>query len=274
MGKLYLVGTPIGNLKDITLRAIETLKSVDVIACEDTRHSLTLLERYEISKPLISYHKFNEREAADKIAALVKDGRSVALITDAGMPGISDPGAAVVEKFREEGLEVEAVPGVSAAVTAFSLSGIKSGGFTFVGFLPEKAKDKKELLEKLSGYIYPLIFYVAPHDLFGAVKSLYEAFGDRTVYVAKELTKMHESVIKTTLKEFFLNSAKGEFVLIVEPSEAENPLNSLSVEEHILSYMKMGESKKDAIKLTAKDRGLSKDEVYKIAINLELNKNN
>lgn len=267
MPKLYVVGTPIGNLKDITLRAIDTLKSVDVIACEDTRHSLPLLNRYDVHAKLISYHKFNETQCTETIISLIREGKSVALISDAGMPSISDPGAELISECRNRGIEIELIPGPTALTSAVTLSGIKSRGFTFLGFLPEKNKDKSVILSKVMSAGLPIVLYVAPHDLTKTAAFLYEMLGDRTCYVARELTKLHETLTLTTLGSFVCEE-RGEIVLIVEGAQTDNPLNELSVSEHLKHYISMGLDKKEAVKSVASDRGVPKNEIYRQALDL------
>lgn len=267
MAKLYIVGTPIGNMSDVTLRALETLKSVDVIACEDTRHSLPFLQKYGIQATLVAYHKFNETERSERLIDDILGGKNVALITDAGMPSISDPGAELIAKCHERGVEVETVPGPTAFATAVAYSGIKASGFTFLGFLPEKNTDKVSILSKASLSGLPIILYVAPHDLTKTAKTLLDVLGDRTVYVARELTKIHESLTKTTLSNFECEE-RGEIVMIVDSTAQNNPLNSLSVTEHLNHYLNLGMNKKDAVKQVAKDRGIPKNEVYQQAIEM------
>ncbi len=267
MAKLYIVGTPIGNMSDVTLRALETLKSVDVIACEDTRHSLPFLQKYGIQATLVAYHKFNETERSERLIDDILGGKNVALITDAGMPSISDPGAELIAKCHERGVEVETVPGPTAFATAVAYSGIKASGFTFLGFLPEKNTDKVSILSKASLSGLPIILYVAPHDLTKTAKTLLDVLGDRTVYVARELTKIHESLTKTTLSNFECEE-RGEIVMIVDSIAQNNPLNSLSVTEHLNHYLNLGMNKKDAVKQVAKDRGIPKNEVYQQAIEM------
>lgn len=267
-GKLYLVGTPIGNLKDITLRALETLKAVDIIACEDTRHSLTLLGAYDIKKPLVSYYKHKEREGSAALIAELSAGKDVALITDAGMPSVSDPGAILVEEARAAGFEVTVIPGASAVVTAVALSGIRADGFTFLGFLPEKTKDKKQFIAPHAASPLPLVFYCSPHNVVADAAFLYGELGDRKAYVVKELTKLFESVIVTSLAAFEIPEPRGEYVLIVEGATGDSPLMELSVEEHIKHYMQSGLPKKEAVKRVAAERGLNKNDVYQIAIKL------
>jgi len=268
MAKLYIVGTPIGNMKDITLRAIDTLKCVDVIACEDTRHSLPLLSAYDVHAKLIAYHKFNEETAAAKIVEMIEDGKNVAIITDAGMPSISDPGAEVIAKCREQGVETELVPGPTAFASAITLSGIKAQGFTFLGFLPEKTADKRSLVCKVKDTGLPIVLYCAPHDLAKTAKFLYEELGDRTVHVCRELTKMHECVEDTTLADFSAEE-RGEIVLIVDAQEAQNPLLALSIEEHLTHYLNLGYDQKTAVKTVAQERNLPKNDVYQVAITLK-----
>lgn len=269
MSKLYIVGTPIGNLEDITLRALNTLKAADVIACEDTRHSLALLNRYEIKAQLVAYHKFNEQECAGKLIGYIQEGKNVALITDAGMPCLSDPGAVVVSRCRECGVECEVVPGPSAVISAVALSGIQSTGFTFLGFLPEKRADKVAVLSKHVNSGLPIIVYVAPHDLKKTAAFLYEVLGDRKVYVCRELTKVYESVTVTTLAGFE-SEERGEIVLIVDaPETVENPLLKLTIIDHFRYYAKEGMERKDAIKRVAADRGIPKNEVYQAVLDVE-----
>lgn len=270
MAKLYIVGTPIGNLKDMTPRAVETLGFVDVIACEDTRHSLPLLTHFNISKKLVSYHKFNETETKDKIVDMILAGQNVALISDAGMPSVCDPGAILVSYCHKRGIEVEVVPSATAITSAMALCGLNASGFLFLGFLPQKFSEKVQVLSDYVGVKVPIAIYSAPHDLYDDAKAMYEAFGDIKAYVVKEITKLHEGVEFTTLKDFSVKEPKGEYVLIVDGGERKNPLNELSVEEHILSYIKLGEDKKTAIKLVARDRGMNKNDVYQLAIDLKI----
>lgn len=267
MAKLYIVGTPIGNMADITLRALDVLKSADVIACEDTRHSLPLLDRYGIRARLVAYHKFNEVECSERLIEIIQNGENVALITDAGMPCVSDPGAELISKCRERGIETELVPGPTAAMSALALSGIKSTGFTFLGFLPEKSTDKVAILSKTAFSGLPIVLYVAPHDLKKTAAFLLENLGDRKAYVCRELTKMYESVTVTSLADFECEE-RGEIVLIIDGATVENPLNSLTVEQHVAHYLAQGLDKKEAIKRTAQDRGVPKNEVYQAALQL------
>ena len=263
---LYFVGTPIGNLKDITFRALEVLKEVDEIACEDTRHSLSLLNAYQIKKPLFSYHKFNEREAGEKIIEKLKNGINIAVITDAGMPVISDPGNILVEMLVENGLEFTVVPGACAFVSALVLSGLDCSKFCFLGFMPQKSSDRKEFLEKYKDLDMTLIFYSAPHDIKKDIESVYNVFGDRRAVAVKEITKIHESADRFNLKDNLSREPKGEYVLLVEGGRKENTLLSLTEKEHIQYYIEQGLDKKEALKKVAKERGVSKSDLYKYTI--------
>ncbi len=263
---LYLVGTPIGNLKDISLRAIEVLKSVDEIACEDTRHSLGLLNAYEIKKPLFSYHKFNEREAGLKLVEKLKEGKNIALITDAGMPVISDPGNILVNLLVENDLEFTVVPGACAFVSALVLSGLDSSRFCFLGFMPEKSSERKAFLEKYKSLDMTLIFYSAPHDVKKDIQSIYSVFGERRAVTVREITKMHESVDRFNLSDNLSSEPKGEYVVLVEGGRQENENLKLSEKEHIELYISQGMDKKEALKAVAKERGVSKSSLYKYTI--------
>ena len=263
------VATPIGNLQDITFRAVETLKKADVIFCEDTRHTIKLLNAYEIKKPLFSCHKFNEKEAAEKIIALVEEGKEVAVVSDAGMPVVSDPGNIVCKALKERGVAYTVIPGACACVCALVLSALDSGRFTFVGFLPEKTSEKKALLEKFASVQTTLLFHSAPQDIDKDIKVMYEVFGDRQACAVREITKIHEESVSFTLAEGLAGEKRGEYVLVVEGAkEEENALCSLSEVEHIKAYMAQGYDKKEALKLAAKDRGVSKSALYPFAIDL------
>lgn len=269
-GRLYIVGTPIGNLSDISKRAVETLKSVDYIACEDTRHTLPLLNHLGISKKLFAYHKFNENEIKEKLLSLLFGGAKVALVSDAGMPSVCDPGSAVISLCHKEGIEVEVVPSATAVTSALSFAGYDASKFVFLGFLPQKDSEKQSLLYDYKNLKIPTVIYSAPHDVTADAKAIFDAYGDRGVAVVKEITKIHEGVEFTTLADFKIAPPKGEYVLIVDGAKSEeNPLNSLGIKEHVLAYMRLGEDKKEAIKKAAKDRGLTKNEVYQLAIDLK-----
>lgn len=269
---LYLVSTPIGNLKDITLRALEVLEQVDYIACEDTRHSRVLLSHYNIHKPLISYHEHNEKSRGIEIISLLQDGKNVALITDAGTPCISDPGAVIVRIAREYDIKIESVIGASAITSAVSLAGIDTG-FAFIGFLPDKIKTRQEKLEKYKDIDIHLVIYASPHSINKDIKTLYKVYGDRDIYIIKELTKIYESVIVTKLENLEIDNPRGEYVLIVSPQERQvNPLNELSIEDHVIYLMDNENlSKKEAIKQVAQARGLNKNAVYTKVLDLQKN---
>ncbi|MBO4472816.1 MAG: 16S rRNA (cytidine(1402)-2'-O)-methyltransferase [Clostridia bacterium] len=262
---LYIVGTPIGNLKDVTERARETLEKVDLVACEDTRRTAILLNALGIKKPLVSYYKQKEKEGAEKLVALLKEGKEIALVSDAGMPVISDPGAVLVRRAREEGIRIETVPGPTAVTTAAALAGL-DGGFVFIGFLPEKAADKRRRIEPFIASPLPLVFYAGPHDVKGILAFLYGVFGDRKAYLAKELTKLHETLVETTLAAGCPDEPRGEYVILVEGRAAENPLLALSPEEHLAHYLAQGLDKKTAIKKVASERNVPKDEIYRLTI--------
>ena len=263
------VATPIGNLKDITLRALETLKEADVIFCEDTRHTIKLLNAYEIKKPLYACHKFNETEAAQKILEASRRGEKVAVVSDAGTPVVSDPGNLVCKFLRENNEPYTLIPGACAFVAALVLSALPAGRFAFIGFLPEKNSEKKALLEKYKDSDLTLAFHSAPQDVDKDIKAMYEVFGDRPACAVREITKLHEEAQPFTLKEGLEEQKRGEYVLVVGGAEEkESPLNALSEKEHIQHYMAAGLDKKEALKKAAKDRGVSKSELYPFAIDL------
>ena len=270
---LYLVSTPVGNLKDISLRALEILKEVDIIACEDTRTSLKLLNHYEIKKPLVSYHKFNEKVAGEKLLAELNAGKNVALITDAGTPVISDPGNVLCKMLVENEVEYTVIPGATAFVPALLLSGMDASKFSFIGFLPEKKKDIEELLASYKNLNSTLIFYCAPHDVKKTVEVLYSNLGERNACAVKEITKLHEKAWKTTISELIAeyeaNEPKGEHVLVIagktfkEKKDASiQSFLEISIEEHMEMYLSKGMDKKEAMKAVAKDRGVSKRDIY------------
>lgn len=266
---LYFVATPIGNLKDISHRAIEVLNSVHVIACEDTRNSLKLLNHYNIHKRLISYHKFNERDSADGIISLLNDGLDVAVISDAGMPVISDPGSTLIEKLKQLEIPYTVIPGANAGLCALLLSGIDASRFTFVGFLPDVKRERVKLLNEIKFHSETLIFYVAPHDVQKTVIELYEYLGERKSALVNEITKMYEKCYNFKLSPSFEFEARGEYVLVVEGNKETALVENMSIEEQLRYYISLGESKNDAIKIVAKSMGLSKNEVYQVAINLD-----
>ena len=269
---LYLVATPIGNLSDISERALSTLRDVDFIAAEDTRHTLKLLNHFDIKKPMVSYFEHNKKERGEYIIGRIKNGESCALVTDAGTPAISDPGEDIVAQCAEEGIDVIPVPGPCAFVQALIISGLPTGRFSFEGFLSVNKPQRKKHLDEIKEMSHTLIFYEAPHKLITTLKDLYEAFGDRRISLVKEITKIHEKVIRTTLKEsqslFEDNSPKGEFVLVVEGfNERVKPTEEIT-DEYILSYVKhlidTGIDKKSAIKQTAQELNIQKRTVYSL----------
>ena len=266
---VYFIATPIGNLKDITLRALEALRAADVVFCEDTRHSVKLLNAYDIKKPLLSCHKFNEREAAEKIVAAAREGKEVAVISDAGMPVISDPGNIVCAELKKADVPFTVLPGANAALSALVLSAMPAQRFAFLGFLPEKSGEKKSLLEQYKNLDCTLIFHAAPQDIDREIKCLYEVLGERRACAVREITKIHEEAVSFWLSQGLEGEKRGEYVLIVEGAkDVENPLNSLSEREHILHYMAQGMDKKDAVKQAAKDRGVTKSEMYKFSLDI------
>ena len=266
---IYFAATPIGNLKDITLRVLETLKEADAVFCEDTRRTLKLLSAYGIKKPLYACHKFNESEAAEKVIALSREGKNVVIVSDAGMPVISDPGAVVARKLNEAGEKFTVLPGACAFVSALALSAFPAERFTFLGFLPDKTGERKRFLERYQEVRETLIFHAAPQDVDAYIKVMYEVFGSRPACAVREITKRHEEVIPFDLKDGFAGEKRGEFVLLVGGAEEkENPLNALSVREHLQKYLSEGLNKKEAVKAVSRDRGVPKNEVYQAAIDL------
>ena len=272
-GKLYLVATPIGNLEDITLRAINVLKNVDLIAAEDTRHTLKLLNHLEISKPMISCHRHNENEKSNKIIEKLKDGKNIAIVSDAGTPGISDPGEEVVKEAIKENIQIIPIPGACAAINALIVSGIDTKEFYFLGFLPLNKKLRKEKLNEIKNINKTIILYEAPHKILNTINDLENILENRQVVFAREITKIHEEFIRGTIKEIKekIENPKGEFVIIIEGNKnvenIENKLNLLTINEHYNYYENKGYSKKEIIKLIAKDRNVNKNEIYQKFIN-------
>ena len=273
MGKLYLVATPIGNLDDMTFRAVECLKNVDLIACEDTRHSRILLEHYDIRTKTTSYHEHNKYEKAMELVAQMKQGVDLAVITDAGTPGISDPGEELVKQAHDAGIEVTSLPGASAVVTALSMCGLSSRRFVFEGFLPPEKKEHREALERLAGETRTMVIYEAPHRIRKTLKELFEVLGNRQIRICRELTKKFEEVMPFAISEamdyFEQTEPKGEMVVIIEGLSQEAALEEraqqweeLSIPEHVAYYMKKGMNEKDAMKAAAKDRNVSKRDIY------------
>jgi len=272
-GKLFLVATPIGNLEDITLRAIKILQEVDIIAAEDTRHTLKLLNHLNIKKTLISYYKETEKIKSEILINKLKEGNNIAIVSDAGTPGISDPGEEIVKNCIENNIEIIPIPGACAFINALIASGLDTREFIFVGFLPVNNKNKKEKLEKLKNENKTLIFYEAPHKMKHTLESMLTIFGNRRIVLARELTKIHEEFIRGTIKEIMGNfqEFRGEFVILIEGSEEKNDekdfLNNLSLEEHYNFYLNKNFDKKEIIKQIAKDRKTNKNEIYKYFLN-------
>lgn len=272
-GKLYLCATPIGNLEDMTMRAIRILKEVDLIAAEDTRNSIKLLNHFEIKTPMTSYHEYNRIEKAYTLIDKMREGKNIALITDAGTPAISDPGEDLVRLCCEAGIEVTSLPGACACVTALTLSGLSTRRFCFEAFLPSEKKERAEVLEELKTETRTTILYEAPHRLVRTLKELLEALGDRRVTICRELTKKHETAFHTTLASaaayYETNDPKGECVIVMEgrsrremKEEAQKSWEEMSIPDHVALYEQQGMDHKEAMKRAAKDRGLSKRDIY------------
>lgn len=272
-GMLYLCATPIGNLGDMTSRVISTLKEVDLIACEDTRNSIKLLSAFDIHTPMTSYHEYNKVEKAMQLVAKMQAGINIALITDAGTPAISDPGEVLVAKCHEAGIRVTSLPGPAACITALTLSGLSTRRFCFEAFLPADKKERKEILEELKTESRTIILYEAPHHLIKTLTELSENLGDRRITLCRELTKKFETILPTTLsqalKKYETEEPRGEYVLVVEGKSRQEKIKeqiqvweNMSVEEHMAFYENTGMDNKTAMKQVAKDRGLSKRDIY------------
>ena len=275
-GMLYLCATPIGNLDDITFRVLKTLQEVDLIAAEDTRHSIKLLNHFEIKTPMTSYHEYNKVEKARYLVEQMKAGVNIALITDAGTPGISDPGEELVRQCYEAGIKVTSLPGPAACITALTISGLSTRRFCFEAFLPSEKADKKErqwILEELKRETRTIIVYEAPHHLVKTLHDLYEALGNRTITICRELTKKYETAFLTTFEEaleyYEKEEPKGECVIVIQGKSIEDlrreekeSWEDMSLEDHMDYYQSQGKDRKEAMKLVAKDRGISKREVY------------
>lgn len=272
-GKLYLCATPIGNLEDITYRVVRTLQEADLIAAEDTRNSIKLLNHFEIKTPMTSYHEYNKIEKGKKLVEKLQSGMNIALITDAGTPGISDPGEELVKMCYESGIEVTSLPGAAACITALTLSGLSTRRFAFEAFLPTDKKEKQEILKELTNETRTMILYEAPHRLIKTLKELRDTVGNRKITICRELTKKHETAFATTLEEaisyYESNEPKGECVLVLEGKsrteireEEISRWEEMSVEEHMEYYLSQGIEKKEAMKRVAKDRGVGKREIY------------
>lgn len=279
MGILYMVATPIGNLEDMTYRAVRTLKEVDLIAAEDTRNSIKLLNHFEIKTPLTSYHEHNKYEKAEELVARLEAGNDIAIITDAGTPGISDPGEELVKKCYEAGITVVPIPGACAAVNGLIASGQPTRRFSFEAFLPADKKERRAVLDELVGETRTIIIYEAPHRLVKTLTELKDTLGDRELTVCKELTKKHETFFMTTICEaeeyFRLNEPRGEYILVIkgrtrEEIAKENAAkwDDVDITEHIKMYMSHGMDKKEAVKQVAVDRGVPKRDIYEFSKNI------
>lgn len=276
-GKLYLCATPIGNLEDITYRVLRTLKEVDLIAAEDTRNSIKLLNHFDIHTPMTSYHEYNKIEKAEVLIRKMQEGTNIALITDAGTPGISDPGEDLVRMCYEAGIEVTSLPGPAACITALTLSGLSTRRFAFEAFLPSDKKERQAVLSELVNETRTIILYEAPHRLIKTLNELLETLGNRRMTLCRELTKKHETAFASTvediLKFYETQEPKGECVLVIEGKsrqeivkEARSRWEEMTVEEHMEVYLSEGMDKKEAMKAVAKDRGVSKRDIYQVLL--------
>lgn len=272
-GKLYLCATPIGNLEDITYRVVRTLNEVDLIGAEDTRNSIKLLNHFDIKTPMTSYHEFNKYDKAKQLVEMMKEGKNIAIITDAGTPGISDPGEEVVRQCFEAGIQVTSLPGPAACITALTMSGQKTRRFCFEAFLPKDKKEKVAVLKELKNETRTIIIYEAPHRLARTLKELRETLGNRQLTLCRELTKKYEEADKTTIdraiEKYNEKEPRGEYVLVIEgksqeeiQEENKQKWESMTIEEHMEYYISQGNDKKSAMKLVAKDRGVSKRDIY------------
>lgn len=264
---LYIVATPIGNMDEITLRALDVLKSVDIIAAEDTRHTAVLLNKYGIDTRTVAYHKFNEKSSVGGLIKLLKDGKDVAVVSDAGMPTVSDPGHVVIDEAIANGIDFTVVSGACAGINALVLSGLDTRAFALLGFLPEKKIDRERFIEPYRSLPCTLVFYSAVHDVKKDLLFLYETLGARKVAVCREMTKLYETVTRGTLGNLPEITEKGEFVIVV--SGAESDFSELSVEEHLRRYVELGEDLRDAVKKVAADRHVAKSDVYKVAVRMK-----
>lgn len=269
-GKLYIVATPIGNLEDITFRAINVLKSVDFIAAEDTRHTLKLLNHFEIQKKLVSYYKEIEKNKSDVLIKELLNGKNIAIVSDAGTPGISDPGEEIIKKAIENNIEIIPIPGACAFINALISSGLSTKEFCFIGFLSANKKEREDKLEEIKYLNKTILFYEAPHKLKTTLESIFKILGNRNIVLAKEITKIHETFIRGKVEDILksIKEPKGEFVIVIEGSEItqkeieKNNLNEMSLEEHYEYYKNKGLDKKEIIKAIAKDRNLPKNDIY------------
>lgn len=272
-GKLYLCATPIGNLEDITIRVLRTLREVDLIAAEDTRNSIKLLNHFHIKTPMTSYHEYNKTEKAYQLVEKMRQGQNIALITDAGTPAISDPGEDLVRICHESGISVTSLPGPAACITALTVSGLSTRRFAFEAFLPREKKERAAILDSLRQETRTIILYEAPHHLVKTLEELYETLGDRAVTLCRELTKKYETLFSTTISGavsyYREQEPRGEFVLVIQGKNQQQILReqqlsweSIPLEEHMQKYESQGISRKEAMKMVAKDRGISKRDVY------------
>ena len=272
-GKLFLCATPIGNLEDITYRVVRTLKEVDLIGAEDTRNSIKLLNHFDIKTPMTSYHEFNKYDKAKVLVQDMLQGKNIALITDAGTPGISDPGEELVRQCYEAGIEVTSLPGAAACITALTMSGQKTRRFVFEAFLPKDKKEKQQVLESLKNEVRTTIIYEAPHRLVKTLKELEKKIGNRPLTICRELTKKYEEAFQTTISEaieyYDSKEPKGEYVLVIAgkpmeeiQAEKREQWELMTIEEHVQFYMNQDMDKKTAMKMVAKDRGVSKRDIY------------
>lgn len=275
-GILYIVATPIGNLEDITLRAIRILEEVDLIAAEDTRHTLKLLNHLNISKPLTSYHRHNEEIRVERLIKELKEGKNIAVVSDAGTPGICDPGEIIIKKCIQENIQIVPIPGACAMINALIVSGLDTDEFTFLGFLPLNKKNRKNKLDEIKNADKTIILYEAPHKLKNTLIDLKNILENRKIIIAREITKIHEEYLRGTVDDIIkiVDNIKGEMIIIIEKNETkivkENNLNNLTIEEHFKFYKNQGYEKKEIIKKIAKDREVNKNEIYMKIINLNI----
>lgn len=272
-GKLYICPTPIGNLEDITLRTLRILKEVDLIAAEDTRHTIKLLNHYEIKKPLTSYHEHNIKEKGIELIESLKTGMSIALVSDAGMPGISDPGEELIRLAIYEDIQIIVLPGPSASITALVASGLSTDKFAFEGFLSSKKKDRVQELKELKEEKRTLIIYESPHRLLASLGNMLDILGNRNIAIIRELTKLYEEIFRGTIEDginkFTSQKIKGEFVLIIEGNQEENIELNINIEEELIKYVNQGLSKKESVNMVVKEFNLPKNEVYQKSLDLD-----
>ena len=273
-GRLYIVSTPIGNLEDITLRALNVLKEADVVACEDTRTTRKLLARYAIETPLVSYHEHNEIEKAKELLSILREGRSIALVSDAGTPCISDPGYRIVKLASEHGIEVLSIPGPSASVSALSVSGLPTSSFAFFGFLPRTKKHLTDYLSRIKNYPETLVFYESPNRVTKTLRAISEVFGDRNISLSREMTKLYEETLRGKVSDVLealvkRNEIKGEVTIVVEGASAEiGETDPETIDRMLVQHKKIGSSLKDAVKMVSGESGYSKSKTYKRALQI------